>query len=72
MADDFWGTYEWQNFEEQMSRVFPEYPIVDIPEDHAVEHASTTQPSADGCGWGRLFSSWPGAPDARRMAMDLR
>ncbi len=31
VIDDFWGTYQWQVFESQMLRVFPEYPIVDIP-----------------------------------------
>ena len=36
VADDFWGSYEWSNFEAQMRRVFPEYAIVDIPKDHAV------------------------------------
>ncbi len=34
VIDDFWGTYEWQNFEAEISRVLPEYPIVDIPMDH--------------------------------------
>ena len=36
VADDFWGDYEWENFAEQMRRVFPEYPIVEIPMDHPV------------------------------------
>jgi len=35
-ADDFWGTYEWQNFEYQMRQVLPEYEIVEIPLDHPV------------------------------------
>ncbi len=39
VIDDFWGLREWYNFEEQMYRVFPEYPIVDIPMDHAVMRA---------------------------------
>jgi hypothetical protein len=39
VIDDFWGLREWYNFEEQMARVFPEYPIVDIPMDHRVLHA---------------------------------
>lgn len=34
VIDDFWGTYEWQNFEAEITRVLPEYPIVDIPFDH--------------------------------------
>lgn len=39
MADDFWGTYEWQQFEGEMMRVLPEYPIVDIPADHEIFRA---------------------------------
>ena len=36
--DDFWGAYEWENVEEQMSRVFPEYKIKDLPRDHSILH----------------------------------
>ena len=39
VVDDFWGSYEWRNFESQMRRVFPEYPIVEIPMDHPVMSA---------------------------------
>jgi hypothetical protein len=37
-VDDFWGTYAWNNWVSQLARVLPpsEYPIVDIPPDHAV------------------------------------
>jgi hypothetical protein len=34
LVDDFWGTLEWWNFEEEMKRVLPEHRIVDIPVDH--------------------------------------
>lgn len=34
VIDDFWGTLEWENFESQIRRVLPEYPIVEIPLDH--------------------------------------
>ncbi len=34
VIDDFWGTWEWRNFESEMRRVLPEYPIVDLPLDH--------------------------------------
>jgi hypothetical protein len=34
MVDDFHGTGEWYNFEEQMGRVLPEHKIVEIPLDH--------------------------------------
>lgn len=36
MIDDFWGEAEWWNFEYEMSRLFPEYPIVEIPMDHPI------------------------------------
>ncbi len=34
--DDFWGSYQWMNFEREMSRVLPEYPIQELPLDHPV------------------------------------
>jgi len=35
-ADDFWGTYAWEIWEEQIRRVLPasKYPLVDLPLDH--------------------------------------
>lgn len=36
--DDFWGEYEWQNVQEQMKRVLPEYQIVDLPLTHPIFH----------------------------------
>lgn len=39
IVDDFWGTYEWQNFEQNIRRVLPEYPIVDLPLTHELFHA---------------------------------
>lgn len=38
IVDDFWGTYEWANFEENIRRVLPEYPIVDLPLSHPLFH----------------------------------
>ena len=37
-ADDFWGSYAWQNWETEIRRVFPsgQYPIVDVPLDHPI------------------------------------
>ncbi len=34
VVDDFWGPYEWENFEYNMRRVLPGRPIVDITLDH--------------------------------------
>jgi hypothetical protein len=35
-VDDFWGSREWLNFEEQMRRVLPEYTIEELPLEHPV------------------------------------
>lgn len=36
MVDDFWGDYQFANFQAQMRRVLPEFDIVDIPLDHPI------------------------------------
>lgn len=36
--DDFHGPVEWQNFETEIAKVFPNRPIVDIPPDHPIFH----------------------------------
>lgn len=41
LIDDFWGTQEWNNFEYEMSKVFPagefpDYEIVEVPMDHSI------------------------------------
>jgi hypothetical protein len=38
MTDDFHGTFEWEVFMASMSRVFPDRPIVDIPNRDAIFH----------------------------------
>ena len=38
ILDDFWGEYEWQNVQEQMRKVFPEFPIKELPLDHPLFH----------------------------------
>jgi hypothetical protein len=39
VIDDFWGSWEWSNFEAQMRRVFPEYPIVEMSPNHPIFNA---------------------------------
>jgi hypothetical protein len=34
MVDDFWGTPQWENFEREMKRVFPERAFSDIETNH--------------------------------------
>jgi hypothetical protein len=37
--DDFWGESEWQNVQEQLKKVLPEYEIKDLPLSHPVFHS---------------------------------
>ena len=36
VVDDFWGTYEWENFEREMGKVFPGREIVELELDHQI------------------------------------
>jgi Domain of unknown function (DUF4159) len=36
MADDFWGTRQWENFENQMKLVFPQGEFVELEMDHPI------------------------------------
>ncbi len=36
MADDFHGTYEWQVFNDRIKHVFPDRPIVEIPDNDPI------------------------------------
>ena len=38
MVDDFWGVAEYENFYEQIKRVFPEREPVELPADHQIFH----------------------------------
>jgi Domain of unknown function (DUF4159) len=38
MLDDFWGTQEWDRFEESMKAVFPDRPIVEIENNDPIFH----------------------------------
>jgi len=38
MVDDFWGDYQWQNFYEQIKRVFPDREPEELPLDHEIFH----------------------------------
>lgn len=38
MVDDFWGEAEWENFYNEIKRVFPDREPQDIPMDHPVFH----------------------------------
>ena len=36
VIDDFWGTFEWENFHNQLQRILPGYAVVDLPLDHPI------------------------------------
>ncbi|MDQ2840429.1 MAG: DUF4159 domain-containing protein [Acidobacteriota bacterium] len=38
MCDDFWGSRDWTVFEKSMSRIFPNRPVVEIPNSDAIFH----------------------------------
>ena len=38
MADDFHGNFEWSMFEQRIKMVFPDRPIVDIPDNDPIFH----------------------------------
>jgi len=37
-CDDFWGTYEWENFQYHLSQILPDARIEEIPLSHHVFH----------------------------------
>jgi hypothetical protein len=39
MVDDFWGEAQWQNFYEEMKRVFPEREPVELEMSHPIFHS---------------------------------
>ena len=39
MADDFWGTPQWDNFEHEMKRVFPDRSWTELDLSHPIFHA---------------------------------
>lgn len=38
MVDDFWGDYEFENFHDEIKRVFPDRDVVDLELDHPIFH----------------------------------
>ncbi|HHY86308.1 MAG TPA: DUF4159 domain-containing protein [Verrucomicrobia bacterium] len=38
MADDFWGSDEWANFEYQISRILPGHAWIELPMEHPIFH----------------------------------
>lgn len=67
-ADDYWGQYAWDFFENQLRQVLPSgpYPIVDLPRDHAIFHEvldATHVPQIPGIGyWDGGNRTWERSP----------
>lgn len=38
VIDDFWGSWEWQNLEDEMSRILPDYRMEELEPTHPVFH----------------------------------
>jgi len=38
LCDSFFGTREWDGFVRGMNRIFPDRPIIDLPDDHPLFH----------------------------------
>jgi hypothetical protein len=67
-ADDFWGQYAWDWFENQIHQVLPSstYPIVDLPRDHIIFHQAFDAekvPQIPGIGyWDGVDRTWERSP----------
>jgi len=71
MVDDFWGVMEWENFEREIKRVFPDRELKELPLEHPIFHCVydlKTKPQIPSINW-----AWAGRdagitwerPDAR-------
>ncbi len=75
-ADDYWGQYAWDYFENQLRTVLPSasYPIVDLPRDHPVFHQvfdASAVPQIPGIGyWDGAGRTWERSP--RENAAHIR
>jgi Domain of unknown function (DUF4159) len=82
MADDFHGDYEWEMFLKRIRFVFPDRPIVDIPEDDPIFHtvfdltdrfqipgAAHLYQGCKNCGEGGHGAHWRGIYDDKGRVM---
>jgi hypothetical protein len=73
MVDDFWGEAEWDNFYEEIKRVFPDREPIELPLDHPIFHAvfdlkeKPQIPSIDVALYGRSQGITWERPDAREV-----
>lgn len=73
MVDDFWGSYEWDNFYREIKRVFPNREPTELPLEHPIFHCVydlSERPQIPAIGMarrgadGRLIT-WERGPDTR-------
>jgi Domain of unknown function (DUF4159) len=82
MADDFHGDYEWEMFQKRIRYVFPDRPIVDIPDSDAIFHtvfdlndrfqipgAAHLYQGCKNCGEGGRGAHWRGIYDDKGRVM---
>lgn len=68
-ADDYWGDYAWDFFENSLRQVLPSqtYPIVDLPRDHPIFHQvldASKVPQIPGIGyWDGAGRTWERDPN---------
>ena len=48
LCDSFYGTVEWEGFVRGMIRIFPDRPIVELPDTHPIFHSVYRKRSAEG------------------------
>lgn len=76
VVDDFWGTWEWANFESEMRRVFPTREIIDIPIEHEIFRSFYNieeilqVPSINNAIWGRTWEQDGTVPYVRGILDD--
>jgi len=69
MADDFHGAYEWKMFQQRIRWVFPDRPIVEIPDDDPIFHTvfdvndRFQVPGAEHLSAGYKYPDYPQGPD---------
>jgi hypothetical protein len=75
-ADDFWGLYEFQNFQREMRKVFPDRVMEELPLDHDIFHTFFDIDTVmqipninNGCSGGR---TWEDSSDTRPRMLAIK
>jgi hypothetical protein len=82
-ADDFWGTYQWEQWESQLRKILPagDHAILDVPLDHALlrsQYEVTEIPQIPNIGYYRRSGGdtseqgWDSATPHARMITDAK